>query len=643
MPRQPLKPPSGDSDNISRHKSPLATQTLAMPVSGEALRQSDELKQLKEFMRGLLGKTQSGTTDKPGWLKSDFDSTSGSPVEGTRRFEEEWISISKMKAWIQGCNTRHGLHCQAAPEAETKPYWLIDTSEACLVKSPVSAKYVALSYVWGSTTSGLACKENLDQLQTPGCLLDPSMPRTIRDVIELLRVLGERYLWVDRLCIIQDDDKAKEKHIRDMANIYSHASLTVVVAIGDCADHGLRGIPELTPGLDPKQRVKSWSTATEHQLTRLEYVPHTKWYSRGWTLQEIVFSRRTLYFTEHGAFWECHCHSWSERTSEQQLAFENTRCNDKFADIFRDSYFPPGQIFISFAGITTSLGRTFQGGFLYGLPEMFLDVALLWRPFGPCRRRTVDKDAQRAWNQASPAFPSWSWIGWQTNIDPRSWKCGYDYIKSKSIVSWPGSKYKTVMSAQSSWQLKPTVKWYVADAVDSPVRPVIDDYKRHQRSGDLPKGWSRYALPFEGPEETTFAHISDSKTRFHFPLPLASDFDAPPPSAPGGPFLYCQTTVGSLLMDQLLANRIVASLYTDSGAWAGVVRMQVAEDYGDPEDFEDMVELPEQHGSDADRFREEFIVISEGRASNAWNELSIDVSSRRRAGGWQLKITVAKI
>lgn len=319
-------------------------------------------------------------------LPSDSQSSSPSsfvtpPLKGPK-----WINTLTVENWIQACDQYHGVHCQPPISHRITPYWLIDAVEACLVRAPPSTPYAALSYVWGTTASGQACKKNLEKFQRPGSLLQDTMPSSICDVIRLLPQLGERYLWVDRLCIVQDDDRDKEKHINNMATIYSNARMTIVIAIGDNADHGLRGIKGMTPPLTRDHGVTNLQR-TAHQLTRIATIPSTKWYSRGWTLQEIVFSRRALYFTERGAFWECHCHTWSEDTLDFHLVSQNTRCNKIVADIFRDSYFPrwpnlhmylqlvstynsrqltfDDDALAAFAGVTTALSDTFYGGCLF--------------------------------------------------------------------------------------------------------------------------------------------------------------------------------------------------------------------------------------------------------------------------------------
>jgi hypothetical protein len=585
-----------------------------------------------------------------------YDSTKNSPVEEPEK-DLEWIDHEQIKGWIQACDERHNHHCQPPRTNAVSPNWLIDCQETCLVRANLNAQYVALSYVWGNSIAGQAGANNIESLQVKRALLDPSIPKTIRDVIQFLNLINERYLWVDRLCILQDDDASKAKHINNMAFIYSNARMTLVAAVGQGADSGLLGIQGITPPFerdshfvlkfkDPETgRVANINHRAPrlmaHQLTRVQEIPNTKWYSRGWTLQEAVFSRRILYLSETGAFWECHCDTWSEDTSQLRVKFCKP-CKKAQADIFRDSYFPPWpnlhmylqlvaaynmrqlgfdhDILAGFAGITTSLSTAFLGGFLYGLPELFLDIALLWRPLGHCRRRKParnDRDPCQASKTKHPVIPSWSWVGWQSEIDPLSWKCGYDYIATNArVISWPGSHYDTILKTGTSWTLKPTVHWHVTNEKCSPIRPVIGDYKTYQRSGTLPEGWSRYSLPFESPEEAEYLHSSDTRTRFRFPIPIPSPKEKGPATHEDGPYLYFQTTVATFFMDRPSPNRIVTSLTDDNGKWVGVLRLNLEKE---PLNFshEKFTVLPELHQDRNLRREQELITISEGNAKNS--------------------------
>ena len=59
-----------------------------------------------------------------------------------------------------------------------------------------------------------------------------SLPRTIRDAITFTEYVGEQYLWVDALCIVQDEDEEKRDHFRHMGSIYANAYFTLVAAEG---------------------------------------------------------------------------------------------------------------------------------------------------------------------------------------------------------------------------------------------------------------------------------------------------------------------------------------------------------------------------------------------------------------------------
>ncbi len=67
-------------------------------------------------------------------------------------------------------------------------------------------------------------------------------PATIADAIALVRALGERYLWVDAICIVQDDRDSKMQDIERMDLIYSRAFATLVALAGTDAAAGLPGV-----------------------------------------------------------------------------------------------------------------------------------------------------------------------------------------------------------------------------------------------------------------------------------------------------------------------------------------------------------------------------------------------------------------
>lgn len=82
------------------------------------------------------------------------------------------------------------------------------------------------------------------ELATEETLTDDRLdiPRPANDAMILCKEMGERYLWVDALCIIQDDSMDKEWQIARIGSIYSSAVFTIVAACGVDADAGLPGV-----------------------------------------------------------------------------------------------------------------------------------------------------------------------------------------------------------------------------------------------------------------------------------------------------------------------------------------------------------------------------------------------------------------
>jgi hypothetical protein len=106
-------------------------------------------------------------------------------------------------------------------------------------------KYLALSYVWGGPPEVKLERRNKDAMARPGALAAESLPNTVSDSMLLAKSLGFRHLWIDALCILQDDNEDKQIQIDAMSQIYGFAFLTVVAASSSGVNGGL---PGLRPG-----------------------------------------------------------------------------------------------------------------------------------------------------------------------------------------------------------------------------------------------------------------------------------------------------------------------------------------------------------------------------------------------------------
>lgn len=167
-----------------------------------------------------------------------------------RRIKERQVDFELLKNWLRCCQEWHRDSCDKPifeiKEVKMPPYFkVIDVYKQCIVDVPPHSRYLALSYVWGSVKPLSAITSNILDLQQPGSLIAYSnnIPTTIKDAIDLVTRLGERYLWVDSLCIVQDDDPdTKQAMISVMDFVYGNALMTIIAASGDSANAGLPGV-----------------------------------------------------------------------------------------------------------------------------------------------------------------------------------------------------------------------------------------------------------------------------------------------------------------------------------------------------------------------------------------------------------------
>jgi hypothetical protein len=155
-------------------------------------------------------------------------------------------SMAHVREWLDRCVSNHGSSCSAgSSRMPTRVVDVSDTATYRIVEPAFSqeGKYCALSYQWGG-----AQEFHLSEAVLPGMkdgFLAESLPTTIADAAKVVRSMGLQYLWVDALCIIQDNDADKVHEISHMENIYRQATVTIIAASSSSAKSGF-----LKPAMD---------------------------------------------------------------------------------------------------------------------------------------------------------------------------------------------------------------------------------------------------------------------------------------------------------------------------------------------------------------------------------------------------------
>ncbi|KAH8892584.1 HET-domain-containing protein [Thozetella sp. PMI_491] len=393
------------------------------------------------------------------FLIASLGSDGRDPGGGARIVNRKWIDTDMIKGWKTACTSEHGTRCSPASNGLSSygsflrpplPL-LLDTVEGCLVDGTDKAAYVCLSYVWGKPTAGKeptrTTLETLHKFRQPGALHlsdGTLLARTIRDAMSVTRLLGERYLWVDSLCIVQDDDTVRHSLINNMHAIYANATLTIIAADGVDADAGLKGIRELSSPL-PRDNpcIFVWPDGTTLNWPGSSGLASSLWNERGWTFQEYLFSQKRLIFVADSVRWECRSGCfWEEHTNEgilptaeshsqyepdnapirrtagsTSMVFPDMVAFNTLVNGFNNRQFTyTNDVMDGFAGVLSALAPAFPGGFIWGVPVMYLDLALTWRA------QLYTSDAHRRWDprkalQGHRQAPTWSWASWRGHIE----------------------------------------------------------------------------------------------------------------------------------------------------------------------------------------------------------------------------------
>ena len=454
------------------------------------------------------------------------------------------IQMSLLRRWKASCDRCHACCKSTFPNLLTRnrPQWLIDTWTQSLVPGTHSNDYVTLSYVWGNITFFTINQENLERLQAPGAFSHIALPRTIRDALTLIEKLGERYCWVDSLCIVQDDRKAKYTEIENMSAIFANSSFTIIAACGSNADSGLPGISNPRKFDQAIFQVgRNFKLASQRGIHKHR---NSTWNTRAWTFQENLFSRRRMIFDEESVHWECSNGFWFEDVRQLDTPSthkpEETKSQNKISGNFPDS---TGLVCLlrqynqrdltyeedalsAFTGVMLSLCHSFKHGFLSGLPLAFFDIAILWQPKGETVRRVSATD--------TACLPSWSWAGWKCDLGSWSWAEWNNYRKS---VDGHGTHEE---------ELIPLVQWFyhhIFTGLHVPIAAEWYGYREKYLHTDAapPGGWTKHDIhegswKFTGwpntgtnPQKVPrffYKHESEPAAKFWYPIPCL----APPQS-----------------------------------------------------------------------------------------------------------------
>ncbi|KAK2130667.1 heterokaryon incompatibility protein-domain-containing protein [Fusarium oxysporum II5] len=275
--------------------------------------------------------------------------------------------------------------------------------------------YMTLSHRWSSTDHITTTSNNIGDHRK--VIPWQRLSRTFREAIVICREMGVRYLWIDSLCIVQDDEADWQRESRLMGDVYGNSVCTIACHIRDNENKGflhrafrknmviLRGENERVFGLSlPSQFSRA-----------IVYDSAINW--RGWVHQERLLSKRILHFLPSQIYFETELnHVMSLETKKYEFLEGTPGLGSKI--ITRSCHLwdigewrqivewysccaltKPKDKLPALAGIASIIQRRFSDDYLAGLWGFTFIEDLCW----------VAADGTETKKPPSPRAPSWSW------------------------------------------------------------------------------------------------------------------------------------------------------------------------------------------------------------------------------------------
>lgn len=196
----------------------------------------------------------------------------------------------------------------------------------------VNGAYITLTHRWNETTGQCITTSSNYVARLQGEDLN-DLPHLFLDAFIIAEKLGIKYIWIDSICIVQEGDGLVDwrREAPRMAQYYQFSVFTLAGTAEDISNgllnsYGDNAIPWTSDLVSLPYRDKSNTLAGEFYAYKrrtplvqeyMDQVRSSILFRRGWILQEWLLSKRILWYTPHGLFYECQ--------QEQPLAYDQSQ------------------------------------------------------------------------------------------------------------------------------------------------------------------------------------------------------------------------------------------------------------------------------------------------------------------------------
>ena len=376
--------------------------------------------------------------------------------------------IPTVLEWIRECKEKHSACVTPESPASSRPARFIDISglnsgkSIRLISTQVISQdekiaYVALTHCWGGVVPLRTMRDNLNAHMEE--IPYQSLPRTFKNVITIAQAMKVLYVWIDSICIVQDDSEDWQTEAAKMHKIYRGAKLTISATSASHPNDG----PDLSVSLPvarqfyvtEKGQPRKRAISVRHPVLPNLYDAFQQQtiHKRGWIFQERMLSPRILHIMQDELVWQCHAlmDSESGRCRTEGLSESNAdELWEPVRDVFRlplqlgaddvyraerlwwtwvESYIDrsltyPRDIFPAFAGMVSQFQELTGDEPALGLWRKQLPLHLSWQPdfsLDPMTDIEAITKVPPEELALTQSLPSWTWMSLpMSQIRPRT-------------------------------------------------------------------------------------------------------------------------------------------------------------------------------------------------------------------------------
>jgi hypothetical protein len=388
------------------------------------------------------------------------------PLGGSREVYPNPLApegLVRLKSWIDCCVSNHPECALGRNPGHPLPSFVptrlikIEDNSSChvrLISAKAVVQYVALSYCWGTTKQPGTIRSNVSSRQQR--INVSELPKTLQDAILVADILGFQYIWIDSLCIVQDDVDDWATESLKMAHIYSGACLVIAATQAkDCAEGFLhpRSEPLVLDWALPDNA--SWRiTARRMQTHNCQSLNTTiqgqPLYGRAWAMQERELARRIVHFLPDEVLWRyqrtgcCECGISEDPSFEtMSLSFPGPDDRDRrnehaFASAWNKLLMIYGHLNITeptdtlpaLSGVARYVEHLRPGQYIAGMWEKDIALQLAWYLL-PENSSAYSGVGKKTHARSGLKGPSFSWIS-----APRMFSLSVSELKHKALCAF---------------------------------------------------------------------------------------------------------------------------------------------------------------------------------------------------------------